>query len=52
MPNVKIGRNARVRKAIVNTDVTVPESAVIGFDSETDRQQGFTVTEGGITVVG
>lgn len=52
MPNVKIGRNARIRKAIVNTDVTVPESAVIGFDPETDRQQGYTVTEGGITVVG
>jgi glucose-1-phosphate adenylyltransferase len=52
MPNVNIGRNARVRRAIVNTDVTVPESSVIGFDAETDRQQGFTVTEGGITVVG
>jgi glucose-1-phosphate adenylyltransferase len=52
MPNVQIGRNARVRRAIVNTDVTVQESAVIGFDVEADRQQGFTVTEAGITVVG
>ena len=38
MPNVQIGRNARLRRAIVNTDVTVPESAVIGFDAEADRQ--------------
>lgn len=52
MPNVQIGRNARVRRAIVNTDVTVPESSVIGFDAEADRQQGFTVTDAGITVVG
>jgi glucose-1-phosphate adenylyltransferase len=52
MPNVNIGRNARVRRAIVNTDVTVPESATIGFDAAADREQGYTVTEAGITVVG
>ncbi len=52
MPNANIGRNARVRRAIVNTDVTVPDSAVIGFDPQADRDHGYTVTEGGITVVG
>jgi glucose-1-phosphate adenylyltransferase len=52
MPNVNIGRNARVRRAIVNTDVTVPESATIGFDAAADREQGYSVTEAGITVVG
>ena len=52
MPNVQIGRNARVRRAIINTDVTIPDSAVIGFDPEADRDRGYTVTEGGITVVG
>lgn len=52
MPNAKIGRNARVRRAIVNTDVTIPDSALIGFDAQADRDQGYTVTEGGITVVG
>jgi glucose-1-phosphate adenylyltransferase len=52
MPNVNIGRNARVRKAIINTGVAIPESAVIGFDAAADRAQGYTVTEGGITVVG
>jgi glucose-1-phosphate adenylyltransferase len=51
MPNVRIGRNARVRRAIVNTDVSVPESAVIGFDAEADREKGYAITEGGITVV-
>ncbi len=52
MPNVSIGRNARVRRAIVNTGIAVPESAVIGFDPQADRDAGYTVTEGGITVVG
>jgi glucose-1-phosphate adenylyltransferase len=52
MPNVKIGRNSRLRRAIVNTGVTVPDSTVVGFDSDADRSNGYTVTEGGITVVG
>ncbi len=52
MPNAVICRKARVRRAIVNTGVTVPESAAIGFDAEADRAQGYTITEGGITVVG
>jgi glucose-1-phosphate adenylyltransferase len=52
MPNVKIGRNSRLRRTIVNTGVTVRDSTVIGFDSDADRSNGYTVTEGGITVVG
>jgi glucose-1-phosphate adenylyltransferase len=52
MPNVKIGRNSRLRRTIVNTGVTVPDSTVIGFDPDADRSSGYTVTEGGITVVG
>jgi glucose-1-phosphate adenylyltransferase len=52
LPNVKIGRSARLRRTIVSSDVTIPDSAVIGFDRDADRDQGYTVTEGGITVVG
>jgi glucose-1-phosphate adenylyltransferase len=51
LPNVKIGRNARLRRVIVNTGASIPESAVIGFDADADRNSGYTVTEGGITVV-
>jgi glucose-1-phosphate adenylyltransferase len=29
----------------------VPEGAQIGYDAELDRSRGFTVTEGGLTVV-
>jgi glucose-1-phosphate adenylyltransferase len=52
MPNVKVGRNSRLRRTIVNTGVTVPDSTVVGFDADADRSNGYTVTEGGITVVG
>jgi glucose-1-phosphate adenylyltransferase len=52
LPNVKIGRNARLRRTIVNTGAIIPDSAVIGFDADADRNNGYTVTDGGITVVG
>jgi glucose-1-phosphate adenylyltransferase len=52
LPNVKIGRSARLRRTIVSAGVTIPDSAVIGFDPDVDRNNGYTVTEGGITVVG
>ena len=52
MPGAEIGRYSRIRRAIVNTGVKVPESSAIGFDLEADRAKGYTVTEGGMVVVG
>ena len=51
MPGCEIGRYSRIRRAIVNTGVKVPDSSVIGFDLEADRAKGYHVTEGGIVVV-
>ena len=51
MPNVKIGRNSRVRRAIIDTGVEIPESSVIGFDAADDRARGYTLTDSGIVVV-
>jgi glucose-1-phosphate adenylyltransferase len=48
--HVSIGRHCRVRKAIIDRDVHLPEGTVIGYDVEGDRQKYF-VTESGITVV-
>lgn len=50
MPNVEIGRNSRIRRAIVNTGVKIPDSTVIGFEAEADRAAGYHVTEAGIVV--
>ena len=47
-----IGRNAVVRRAILDKNVHVPDGAKIGVDSEADEARGFTVSESGVTVVG
>jgi glucose-1-phosphate adenylyltransferase len=48
--HVNVGRHARIRRAIIDRDVEIPEGTVIGYDTESDRQRYF-VTETGITVV-
>ena len=46
-----IGRNAVVHRAILDKNVVVPDGAQIGVDPEADDARGFTVSEGGVTVV-
>jgi glucose-1-phosphate adenylyltransferase len=50
--NVTIGKGAVVRNAILDKNVTVPDGALIGVDHAEDRRRGFTVSEGGVTVLG
>ncbi|OGU81382.1 MAG: glucose-1-phosphate adenylyltransferase, partial [Ignavibacteria bacterium RBG_16_35_7] len=50
MNNCKIGRHARIRRAIIDKNVDIPEGYEIGFDLEGDKKK-FTVTESGIVVV-
>jgi len=49
-PEAEIGRNARLRRCIVDRAVRIPAGEVIGEDPETDRQR-FAVSEGGVVVV-
>jgi len=49
--NCDIGRRAKVRRAILDKNVRVPEDAQIGYDLEEDRRL-YHVSEGGIVVVG
>jgi glucose-1-phosphate adenylyltransferase len=51
MPGAEVGRYSRVRRAILNTNVKVQESSVIGYDLEADRAKGYQVTDAGIVVV-
>jgi ADP-glucose pyrophosphorylase len=50
LSHVNIGRHCRIRRAIIDRDVHIPEGTAIGFDPESDRQKYF-VTDSGITVV-
>jgi len=49
--NVTIGRNAKVRKAIIDKNITIPDGAEIGYDHDEDTRRGYRVTESGIVVV-
>jgi glucose-1-phosphate adenylyltransferase len=48
--HVNIGRHCRIRNAIIDRDVQIPEGTIIGFDPEEDAKN-YVVTESGITVV-
>jgi len=50
--NSRVGRRAVVENAILDKNVVVAEGAAVGADKEHDRARGFTVSSGGITVVG
>ncbi len=48
--HVNIGRHCRVRRAIIDRDVQLPEGTVIGYDPNEDKKNYF-VTPSGLTVV-
>ncbi len=52
MPGVDVGRSAVVRRAILDKNVRVEPGAKVGVDHELDRERGFTISDGGVTVVG
>jgi glucose-1-phosphate adenylyltransferase len=49
---VVVGRHAKIRRAIIDKRVHVPEGMTIGYDLDQDRARGFTVSEQGIVAVG
>ncbi|MFL5241516.1 MAG: glucose-1-phosphate adenylyltransferase [Gemmataceae bacterium] len=48
---VDVGRYCRIRRAIIDKDVKIPQGTTIGYDLDHDRRRGFTVTESGIVVI-
>jgi glucose-1-phosphate adenylyltransferase len=48
--HVNIGRHCRIRKAIIDRDVHLPEGTVIGYDPVEDKRRYF-VTPSGLTIV-
>ena len=50
MDRCDIGRRSRIRRAIIDKNVKVPEGTEIGFDIEEDKKR-FKVTETGIVII-
>ncbi|TWT46624.1 glucose-1-phosphate adenylyltransferase [Botrimarina hoheduenensis] len=48
---VNVGRHCRIRRAIIDKGVHIPDGMEIGYDHDADRARGFTVSEGGVVVV-
>jgi glucose-1-phosphate adenylyltransferase len=50
LEGVDVGRYAKIRKAIIEKEVQIPEGMKIGYDLDEDAKR-FTVTGSGIVVV-
>jgi glucose-1-phosphate adenylyltransferase len=48
---VDVGRYCRIRRAIIDKDVKIPQGTTIGYDLEHDRKRGFTISDTGIVVI-
>ncbi|MCP5144101.1 MAG: glucose-1-phosphate adenylyltransferase [Gammaproteobacteria bacterium] len=50
LPDVSIGENCRIRRAVIDIGCNIQSGTTIGFDTEADRRR-FQVTEQGIVLV-
>jgi glucose-1-phosphate adenylyltransferase len=48
---VNIGRRAKIRRAIIDKGVHIPEGFRVGYDEEEDLARGFTVSDNGVVVI-
>jgi len=50
LPEVTVGRGARLRKVVVDKGCTIPEGMVIGYDHKKDAER-FEISPGGVVLV-
>jgi glucose-1-phosphate adenylyltransferase len=50
LDGVTVGREAHIRKAILDRDVFIPDHYSIGFDREQDLKR-FTISSEGVVIV-
>lgn len=49
-PKVEIGRNCKIKKALIDRDCVIPEGMEIGYDLDLDKER-FYVSPGGVVLV-
>jgi len=50
LPNVEIGRNAKIRRAVLDKSCIIPDGMTIGYDRKEDAKR-FHVSANGVTLV-
>ncbi|UJP06489.1 MAG: glucose-1-phosphate adenylyltransferase [Nitrosomonas sp.] len=50
LPNVVVGRHARLQRVVVEKNCVIPEGLTVGYNPDEDRKR-FYVTEKGITLI-
>jgi len=51
MPDVIVGRNCRIERAIIDRGTFLPPGTDVGLDRAADEARGFRVTDNGVTLV-
>jgi glucose-1-phosphate adenylyltransferase len=51
LPEVDIGENCHIRRAIIDRGTIIPPGTQIGIDLDADRERGFRVTDSNLTLV-
>lgn len=50
MEGVNVGRHAKIKRAIIDKDVNIPQGMVIGYNPEEDKKK-FHVSDSGVVIV-
>ncbi len=50
LDGVDVGRHARIRKAIIDEQVSIPDGFTVGYDHEEDSKR-FSISPGGVVIV-
>jgi glucose-1-phosphate adenylyltransferase len=50
LPEVQIGRSARLNKVVIDRGVRIPENLVVGEDAELDARR-FYRSDGGVVLI-
>lgn len=51
LPNVVVGQNCNINRAIIDSGTVIEDHTVIGVDADADRARNFRVTDSGLTLV-